>query len=107
MKIKKDKITKENTMLSHAILDTITDSIIEKSNIKDKDEIEITLTIEGEEVDITNFFEHINSQFDRCVHEKAQELIDDEISEKVNKIKDFLSSVENHFEETLSKLKKL
>jgi hypothetical protein len=107
MKIKKEKITRENTMLSHAILETITDSIIQKGDIPNKDEIEITLMIEGEEVDVTKFFNHLENQWDSNVRHEAQKLIEenDIIRNKMNSITDSLSLIENHMTNLVKELK--
>lgn len=105
MKIKKEKITRENTMLSHAILETITDSIIQKCN--NKDEIEITLIIEGEEVDVTKFFNHLENQWDSNIRYEAQNLIEknETIRNKMNSITDSLSLIENHMTNLVKELK--
>jgi len=109
MKIKKEEITRENTLLSHAVLETINDSIIKKNDLANKEEINISLMIEGEEVDIRKFFTRLEKDWNDTIDREAKKLMEDKIMEivknELDSITDSLHLVRNHMTNLMNDLK--
>jgi len=77
MKIKTSKITRENTLLSHMILNCIDSSVIEKHVASRKDrtgdtEYDIKLLFEGEELNIKKLFEFLDKEWNDEVKNAAK-----------------------------------
>ncbi len=91
MKIKTREITRENTLLSHMILNCLDGSTIEK-HIETKEErneeteYDIKLLFEGEELDITKFFQLLDKEWDgevkRASKPYAEELAEELFEER-------------------------
>lgn len=56
---------------------------------------EMTLTIAGKEVDITDFFDHIEKEFKRCVKHEANELMKEKYNDKLRMVYDHIQTIEN------------
>lgn len=77
MKIKTKEITRENTLLSHMILNCLGESTMKKHVYNKKErtgdtEYDIKLLFEGEELDIKLFFELLDKEWEDAVKRAAR-----------------------------------
>lgn len=87
----KDLIYNHNDIVGHLFLHTINSDFAEKHSPKNKDEfetkeIDIKLLINDEEFDIREWLESFRENYFKYVKNKAQELLAERLSEKVDDI---------------------
>ena len=99
MKIPKEKvILSENSLLHNLVLVSLTATLkdeafsefLKSTKWKDKDEVDIKFLVEGVELNIEQVLERWESDMDRQIAVKAQELI----SDKFTNISDFIHNLE-------------
>jgi len=105
MKVKRDALTEDrNTMLHHMFIESITGTLKQDIRFNDflakidwfkKDEIEIKLLIEGEEINIAHFAEQLDKQLDGQIKSEVRKLISgrytillDEIGDRLTELQD-------------------
>lgn len=73
--------TKQDALVTHIIIHSIAHCLKDKYKIEKNDDgeaiVQIDFKINGLDVDLTVFAEHWQSQVDRMIHEKAQEIVDE------------------------------
>lgn len=57
---------------------------------------EMTMTIAGKEVDITDFFEHVEKEFKRAVNHQANELMKEKYHDKLRMVYGHLQTIEDY-----------
>lgn len=92
------ELVENNTLLSHLFMETIHQtSWFEKMPEKRKkmtekqienETIDIKLTIAGEEVDVREFFTHVENQLNKMVRKKAEGIVKERTSERMEEITD-------------------
>lgn len=88
MKVNIRKEAKEDTLLSHIILDNMSESVakclVKEGYTEDGTVIDLKLTANGMEIDIESFVECWQSQVKRIIAEKARDLINDQFADVNN-----------------------
>ena len=83
---------------------TIKDSTIEdvaKEMKSDDGHLDVAITVNGREIDIHEFCEHWESQIDRMIREKAQEIVEDKFSDINSIFFDLECRIKNEIEKRL------
>ncbi len=107
MKINVYKYLRTGKFIEHAILMTITKDILAKApkykNKKFK-KLDITMHIEGQEIDLIKFFDHMEKEWRSSVSKSAENLFEEKASEKMGEIYDSLNQLEAYAKELSSKI---
>ena len=104
MKINLTDDVRKDGLLSHIILNSISettmDALVKEGSIQGVGVIcDLVLTANGHEIDIQDFVDHWQSQVDRIIEEKAQELLSDRFRE----ISDLLVDLEERIKPEINK----
>ena len=91
MKFNLKKLFRREESLSHIFLTCVTDEIINKIKSKDNydvdtTEVDMKLYIEDTEVDIKKFFDGFMNRYEEHLKTKAEELLKEKLSKKVDDI---------------------
>lgn len=69
---------------------------------KRAESLDVTMTVEGKEIDINRFFERIKSEYYSSIERRAEELLKEKIAEKTQPIYDMLDDMERNLREKCS-----
>lgn len=95
----KDLLDNKN-IASHLFLDCIDKELAQEiTSAEDYDinttEVDIRLTVNGREIDITNFLAHLEEDYFKLVKRTADRLVRETLSDRVDEISDMLLSLKD------------
>ncbi len=101
MIIKRDEITDFKSLVGHIVLESLArhPKILHKA--AEDGEVDVRLTIGGEDMDLRPFVEHWQSQVERMIHEEAMKQVERKFDDVQNKMRDYTDALQ----ETLDSLK--
>jgi len=104
MKINLTDDLRKDGLISHIVLNSISettmDALVKVGSVQGVGVIcDLILTANGHEIDIQAFVDHWESQVDRIIEEKAQELL----SERFREISDLLVDLEERIKPEINK----
>lgn len=103
MKINLTQELKDNTLLSHIVLNCLTDTVAKKIITANRTEsgiiCDIKLTVNEHELNLLSFIKHWQSQVSRMIKEKAKEITE----ERFGDINDLLDDLEERLKSEIGK----
>lgn len=104
MKIDIYEEIKKNTLLSHVVLNGMSDAIIKgiTSKVPHETEVDIVLTVNGEEIELLPFMQHWQNQVDSMIKEEAKKLVDEKMS-SLNDIQYLVIDLKERLEAEIAK----
>ena len=96
MKISKDEIIDNGSLLGHMVLHGVANFTDVIEAISEKDCAEISMTVNGKEIDIRDFIEHWESQVSGMIKDEAKNLVEEHfetVREKMDEVTETLDGV--------------
>lgn len=89
MKMTRENIVDDKNIVGHIVLGSAKDAVHKIAKDLDiKNEIEVKLMYGEMELDLDGFIEHWQSQIDEMILDKAEELIDEKLSDPIQDLED-------------------
>ena len=99
MKIKIVDEIKKDSLLSHMVINAMSNLVARELSVEGKTEegtvIDVKLTANGRELNLQSFVDHWQSQVERMIKEEANEILGEKIAEMSDEVENKLEEIKN------------